>query len=99
MATILNNDPGASRDGSAGWVVAVVVLVLVVLFGLFVLPNLMNSEAGMDGDAAAGTDTGVRGDLGADQGGTGSSGFNTTITTSTTTVTTDSDASASSTPR
>lgn len=92
MATILNNDPGGTRGSSAGWVVAVVVLILVVLFGLFVLPDLMNS----DGDTTE-SETGVRGELGTDGRDDGSPVFNTTVTNSTTTVTTDDDAATTTT--
>lgn len=38
MATIVNN-PGTNDSGSAGWVVAVVVLVAVVLIALFAWPG------------------------------------------------------------
>jgi len=93
MATILNNDPGGTRDSSAGWIVAVVVLILAVLFGIFVLPGLMNSEA----DTAE-SEAGVRGDLGTDRSGDGSA-FEMTVTNSTTTVTTDDDTRATTTTR
>ena len=91
MATILNNDPGGARDSSAGWVVAVVVLILVVLFGFFVLPDLMNSDAD-----TADSETGVRNELGTDRSGN-EPAFNMSVTNSTTTVTTDGDTSATTT--
>ncbi|MDQ1299517.1 MAG: hypothetical protein QG636_185 [Patescibacteria group bacterium] len=91
MATILNNDPGGARDSSAGWIVAVVVLILAVLFGLFVFPGLMNSEGN-----TAETETI---DRGTDRSGDESPVFNTTVTNSTTTVTTDDDTRATTTTR
>ncbi|MEK7099638.1 MAG: hypothetical protein AAB883_00665 [Patescibacteria group bacterium] len=42
MATIVNN-PGATDNGAAGWAVAVVILIAVVLGGLFVWPGYMKS--------------------------------------------------------
>ncbi len=74
MATIVNN-PGTGDSGSAGWVVAVVILVALVLIALFVWPGF----AGNMGAPTADTTNvevnipnpveGVGGDRGGDMGG------------------------------
>ena len=45
MATIVNN-PGPNDNGSsaAGWIVAIIVIVGVILIGLFVWPGTQNTQ-------------------------------------------------------
>lgn len=46
MATIINNPGDGNNSGAAaGWLVALVVLILVVLGVIFLLPRLMNTPA------------------------------------------------------
>ena len=97
MATIINT-PGSDNGGSgsaAGWVIAVIILILVILFGIFVWPGInggtvANTTAPV-GTAPASGGNGLGGVLNVTSTTTNTnnnaSGTPTTSTTTTTTVT------------
>ncbi len=44
MATVIERERPVAYDNSGGWVAAVLVLIAVVLFGLFIWPGLVRRE-------------------------------------------------------
>ena len=50
MATIVNN-PGGSDSGAAGWMVAAIIIVAVILIGLFVWPGYARNMGAGGGES------------------------------------------------